>query len=114
MCVVFLLCLSGSWTGVLGNPGRPAIPDDPNAAKIFQVAEQQRTTAPDGFLSVEEMAEIFKNFDMNGDQCIDLAEFVSHWKSLHLGDLDAAVTLFHHADTDRDGCIEKDHLTLRK
>jgi hypothetical protein len=42
------------------------------------------------------------------DQCIDETEFIAHWTNLKLGDLDAAIRLFHHADTDRDGCIEKD------
>jgi hypothetical protein len=46
------------------HPGRPVIPDDPLARAIFMVAETNRT--PDGFLTVDEMSDIFMKFDING------------------------------------------------
>jgi hypothetical protein len=46
--------------------------------------------------------------DDKGDQCIDKTEFKTHWDDLNLGDDDAADRLFLHADTDRDGCIQRD------
>ncbi|KAL4218583.1 hypothetical protein ACF0H5_021173 [Mactra antiquata] len=94
-------------TRVYCNPGRPSIPVDPNAANIFQTAETQSNSPPDGFLSETEMNEIFVHFDMNGDQCIDMTEFIAHWTGLNLGELDKAVRLFHHADTDTTGCIQQ-------
>ncbi|WAR31273.1 hypothetical protein MAR_033815 [Mya arenaria] len=54
------------------------------------------------------MADIFSKFDMNGDGEIDETEFIAHWTLLHLGDLEHAVTLFHRADTDKDGAISRD------
>ncbi|XP_060597169.1 uncharacterized protein LOC132751075 [Ruditapes philippinarum] len=103
-----LFCLFGTWKEVSCNPGRPVIPDNQDAARIFSIAEANRNTTADGYLSLEEMGDIFHNFDINDDQCIDETEFIAHWTNLKLGDLDAAIRLFHHADTDRDGCIEKD------
>ncbi|XP_045199761.1 uncharacterized protein LOC123554010 [Mercenaria mercenaria] len=106
--IIVSLCLLGVWTGVRSNPGRPVIPHNQNAARIFSIAEANRNTTADGFLSIEEMGDIFQNFDMNGNQCIDQTEFIAHWNNLKLGELNEAITLFHHADTDRDGCIERD------
>ncbi|KAH3797949.1 uncharacterized protein LOC127838141 [Dreissena polymorpha] len=91
--------------GIHSHPERPNIPVDPVAQAIFQTAEANRT--PDGFLTQEEMTEIFQRFDMNADGNIDETEFIAHWTLLKLGDLEHAVTLFHRADTDRNGEISK-------
>ena len=43
----------------------------------------------------------------SGNGAIDETEFVAHWTSLNLGDLEHAITLFHRADTDKNGQISK-------
>lgn len=52
------------------HPGRPTIPDDPVARAIFMVAEANRTT--DGFLTADEMSDIFVKFDINGKTNLQL------------------------------------------
>ncbi|XP_060594017.1 insoluble matrix shell protein 5-like isoform X1 [Ruditapes philippinarum] len=101
------LTLVAVWlSSVQCHPGRPVIPDDPLARAIFMVAETNRT--PDGFLTVDEMSDIFMKFDINGDGIVDETEFIAHWSILHLGDLDHAITLFHRADTNKDGRISRE------
>lgn len=41
------------------------------------------------------------------DGIVDEQEFIYIWRSRHLGDISHAITLFHHADTDRDDVISK-------
>ncbi|XP_052224122.1 uncharacterized protein LOC127839775 [Dreissena polymorpha] len=61
------------------------------------------------------MQEISTNTSINknplyffvADGNIDETEFIAHWTLLKLGDLEHAVTLFHRADTDRNGEISK-------
>lgn len=101
-----ILCLARLWFGAESHPGRPTIPDDPVARAIFMVAEANRTT--DGFLTADEMSDIFLKFDINGDGAVDETEFIAHWTLLNLGDLQHAVTLFHRADTNKDGRISRD------
>ncbi|KAL4218582.1 hypothetical protein ACF0H5_021172 [Mactra antiquata] len=103
--IVKLICLLALIVGSEMHPSRPTIPDDPKARAIFMIAEMNRTA--DGFLTKDEMSDIFIKFDLNGDGIIDETEFIAHWTLLSLGDLDHAVTLFHRADTDRDGRISK-------
>ncbi|XP_052787747.1 uncharacterized protein LOC128222712 [Mya arenaria] len=103
--VLSVLCVLTLALSVLSNPGRPEIPDDPVARHIFLTAEANRTI--DGFLTEDEMADIFSKFDLNGDGEIDETEFIAHWTLLHLGDLEHAVTLFHRMDTDKDGAISR-------
>ena len=46
-------------------------------------------------------------YDSTGDGNVDETEFVAHWTTLNLGDLQHAITLFHRADTDKDGNISR-------
>ncbi|KAK3088638.1 hypothetical protein FSP39_021691, partial [Pinctada imbricata] len=85
--------------------GNPGLPDSPIAHKVFAAAERNRTQ--DGYLTHDEMNDIFKTFDNNNDGLVDEQEFIYVWKDRHLGELSHAVTLFHHADTDRDDFISK-------
>jgi len=103
--ILSLTCLAVIIIGVSCHPTRPGIPDDPKARLIFQTAEANRTT--DGFLTEVEMSDIFTRFDLNLDGNVDETEFVAHWTTLDLGDLNSAITLFHRADTDRNGSISK-------
>merc|ERR1712228_603649 len=94
--ISLILCCSG-------HPSRPALPDSPEAHALFAAAERNRTQ--DGFLTKDEIDDIFQTFDNNSDGEVDEQEFIFIWKDRHLGDLTHAITLFHHADTDRNDFI---------
>ncbi|XP_062580618.1 uncharacterized protein LOC134242532 [Saccostrea cucullata] len=106
--IILALCL-GAVLGVIMvsgqfHLGRPVV-DSPEARAIFAAAERNRT--PDGFLTKLELDDIFQTFDHNVDGIVDEQEFIYIWRSRHLGDISHAITLFHHADTDRDDVISK-------
>lgn len=57
-------------TSIYSHPARPALPDSPEARLIFNAAERNRT--PDGFITRDEMQDIFHVFDENGLCCIQV------------------------------------------
>ncbi|OWF52600.1 uncharacterized protein LOC110447575 [Mizuhopecten yessoensis] len=89
--------------GVLCHPGRPALPDSPEARKLFRLAEQNRTN--DGFLTKAEVDDIFTDFDLDMDGSVEETEFLKVWAEKHLGTPESGRTLFHHADTDGDDTL---------
>ncbi|XP_033732420.1 insoluble matrix shell protein 5-like [Pecten maximus] len=88
---------------VFSHPERPALPDSPEARELFRLAEQNRTS--DGFLTKAEVYDVFTDFDINMDGSIDETEFLTVWKAKDLGTPESGMTLFHHADTDRDDVL---------
>ncbi|KAL3882847.1 hypothetical protein ACJMK2_029151 [Sinanodonta woodiana] len=90
---------------VIAHPERPPIPDDPNARHLFQLADMNRTA--DGYLTEAEVDDIFTQFDIDGDNRVNEAEFVKHWTDLNLGQNVSALVLFTRADTDGDGHISR-------
>jgi hypothetical protein len=64
--IYMYMFLITNYLSVRCNPGRPDIQDSHNASRIFSIAEANRNTTADGYLSLEEMGDIFHNFDING------------------------------------------------
>ncbi|KAJ8300664.1 hypothetical protein KUTeg_022183 [Tegillarca granosa] len=88
---------------IYSHPARPSLPDSPEARLIFNAAERNRT--PDGFITRDEMQDIFHVFDENGDGLVDQTEMVDIWRSRQLGNTSHALTLFQNIDTDGDSFI---------
>ncbi|XP_046566591.1 probable calcium-binding protein CML10 isoform X2 [Haliotis rubra] len=104
MLTLFLLGACIFVAGVVGHPARPPLLDLNKARHLFQLAEKNNGVT-DGVLTKTEVVRIFTAFDGNGDGRVTETEFTGYWQKENLGDLQAAVYLFHRADTDNNGVL---------
>ncbi|XP_046331980.2 calfumirin-1-like isoform X1 [Haliotis rufescens] len=89
---------------VAGHPGRPPLWNLNEARNLFHLAEAS-STVRDGVLTKTEVQQIFTAFDGNGDGRVTETEFTTYWQTKKLGNLQAAVYMFHRADTDNNGVL---------
>ncbi|XP_067660666.1 uncharacterized protein [Haliotis asinina] len=104
MMTPFFLCACLFVAGVAGHPARPPLWDLNKARQLFQLAEKNNGVT-DGVLTKTEVVRIFTAFDGNGDGRVTETEFTAYWQKKNLGDLQAAVYMFHRADTDNNGVL---------
>ncbi|KAL5013079.1 hypothetical protein ScPMuIL_011630 [Solemya velum] len=102
----FAFVLAGfyaTFISIRSHPARPPLPSPKNATELFRLAESRGNHT--GYLTLNEVDDIYHVFDENNDGNVTEVEFVHGWVGRGLGTNSSAYKMFENADTDHNSVI---------